>query len=716
MKSLALVAILKNEKHNLEQFLSSFKGCVDHVYLCDTGSTDGSVEWIEKNASLVVGCPVSLTHFAWINDFSAARNFAAKNVKEHFWMWADLDDVLAEKENFLAWKENAMHLADMWFAPYFYGWNGDNPVCKFVRERVFRNSFGFQFSDMIHEGVKPKEGCTINGVQTWRIDHKRTTEEASADRGRNLEILKENFSRLSPRLMCYLGKEYYDNQMPKEAAQILEEAIKYPESVLDLSDRTMALQYLCQSYFISGNLPDVIKLAKLGTQIDPLRAEFFCLTGDAYFAQDQFAEALPWYAGAANCMNRSANGMSKMFTFDDMYSNYPKTQMAKIYFNLQNYVKAKSIAMEVGSEECQEIVQRISAIEENKTSFESALPCDDIVFTCLFNAYPWDEKIYQEKGIGGSETACVEMAAQLKSKTDRQVKVFQERENVFVSESGVVYVPLKLMTDYFRKWKPALHIAWRHAHKITEARTLTWSHDLMTPGVEHSGNKVICLSPFHKGYVQAMQGVGGERVMMSRNGLREGRFDGLDVTNKVYGKVIWPNSPDRGLEYAISVMDEVVKDVPEATLHVFYGFENLRKYGQGDLAERLEKMILERPWIHYHGNVDQTTLAKEMASSVVWLYTANFIETFCITALEALACKAFPIVREIGALQDTLKEANDRGECFLLDMDTTKAEVKAWALSVIHAIKNESWKKIDYDIGKHSWSSVATEWIKELDL
>lgn len=721
MKTLALCAILKNERHNLEQFLSSFHGCVDHVYLCDTGSTDGSIEWIEENAAFVAGCPVSLTHFEWVGDFSKARNFCKKHVKEDYWMWADLDDVLGAPDFFKAWKKSAMHLSDVWFAPYHYGFDDQGvAVTKFIRERVFKTALGLDFSDFVHEGVRPKETHVINGVQTWRMDHKRTAEEAIQDRGRNLDLLMHNYASLSPRLHVYLGKEFFDNGKMKEATEELSKCLKYPESVLDMGDKIMGVQYLAMAHLNLGHHDDCIRYCQIGTHLDPLRAEFFCMLGDSYFASNRLHQAIPWYRAATGCFNHASNGMGKLFSFEMMYDQYPKSQLAKIYFNIGEFDLSRIEAEQVDSEDMKEILSRIKdikaatpALGKNKT-----IDCDDVVFTCLSSAYPWDYEVYKEKGIGGSETACVEMAEELARKTQCQIKIFNQRKTRYVSPSGVEYLPLEGMLGYFSKWKPRMHIAWRHTQKITDAPTYTWSHDLLTPGAENQNafGKIICLSQFHSEYMQAMQGVDPDKIWISRNGLNLERFRDIPVALKEGNRVIWPNSPDRGLEYAMHVMDKVRESVPDAELHVFYGMENLKKYGMHDLANRLELMMQTRPWVKYHGNVEQRVLAQELAKSSVWLYTANFIETFCITALEALACCAYPVVRRIGALADTLKEASEKHMCDLLDYDTRPEDVRLWADHVVEALRLKKWQNMAYDIKKHSWSSVAKEWTKEMGL
>jgi glycosyltransferase involved in cell wall biosynthesis len=284
-----------------------------------------------------------------------------------------------------------------------------------------------------------------------------------------------------------------------------------------------------------------------------------------------------------------------------------------------------------------------------------------------------------------------------------------------VSESGVEYRSATKTHEYFHQYEPKLHIAWRHPTRLTRAPSVVWCHDLVTPGAENinANDHLLCLSEFHKNYVQSMQGIPDEKIIVTRNGLSPEKFMNLSFEKK-HAKVIWPNSPDRGLDHAILIMDKVREMESEAELHIFYGMDNMFKYGMGDQANALKKMIAERPWVKYHGNVDQRTLVKEFASSQVWLYPATFIETYCISAQEALAAKAYPVCREIGALQDTMRAAAQKGWADLLDVEPV--EVDIWAKHVVDAIREEKWKRIELQPETISWRALAKDWVKMFGL
>ncbi len=712
--TIALTCIMKNERQNLPRLLQSVSGCFNEIHFTDTGSNDGSVEYASSlEASIIARCPIHVHHFEWINDFAAARNHALEFIKTDYWMWLDLDDALSNSELFKLWRDTAMPLFDLWLTPYWYAFKDGKPVCSFLRERVVKNGKGLTFKDFVHEGIESKyaDGSPVMSqlVNTWHVDHVRTEEELNGDRGRNLALLEAKKDNLSPRMRFYLGKEYFDNQRFEEAAEALASIIGSQE--IEAHDRILGLQYLGNALFNTKHYPDCISFCLQGLQLAPTRAEFYCMIGDCYLLLGQFQNAIPNYMAAMNCADAGSGGNGFVFTMPEVYEAYPKRQLATALFNLGMFYQAKQYL--VGQTDPMAVTLSLDCDKALAAmDFETGpkTRVDHIVITCPpQGAYPWDTKIYKEKGIGGSETAACEMASWIRGLTGRQVIIFNPREQDYVDQNGIIFKPSRDVQAYFKQFSPELHIAWRHSTRLTDEPSFIWCHDLITAGAENLKNydKILCLSEFHRRYVMSMQGIPEDKILVTRNGVNPERF--TKPIEKQYGKVIWPNSPDRGLVDGIKVMDQVVKVIPEAELHIFYGFANMDKYGQKAEADKMREMIAERPWIKFHGNVDQATLADEMRSSMVWLYPTWFMETYCITALEALLCKAWPVVRNIGALENTLAEASEKGMCDLLDLPVNDYE--AWADKVIRAIEEEKWKTMDIDPTPLSWESVAKDWI-----
>jgi glycosyltransferase involved in cell wall biosynthesis len=729
--SIALACIAKNERHNFPVLFESIKGCFDEVHITDTGSTDGTIEYLTDLVKSgqdmeVLGCRLHLHFFEWCDDFSAARNFSFSHAKTDYQMWLDLDDSLSDKEAFKLWRDTAMGLAEYWLATYQYAFDDNlQPICSFTRERVVKNNSPQFWTYFVHEGIRPVQGWRPQYAATWHVIHRRTAQDVIKDKGRNLRIFEKNKDKFDHRMTFYYGKELFEAGRPMDAFGPLMDAISDPN--LELHDRILGIQYASYCALQCKQAEKAAEIAYNGLRLDSNRAEFWSVLGDARLQAGNLKGAIPFFQAAKNCFNSApptAKYQGAIYNHETAYGAYPTEQLAKIFYSLADLERSEEQAREgiekYGSKACEQLLAEIAKgkalISPDKSKI---VDTNEIVFTTSpVGAYPWDSKIYKERGLGGSETACVEMASWLARKTNHKVIVFNPRKDVFTDEHGVEYRPVDGLLEYFAKFRPQLHIAWRHNSKITDAFTVAWCHDLVLQGAEQGLNAdvMLCLSEFHSDYVRCMQGVPKDKILLTRNGIDPSRFEGIRKKNP--NKIIWPSSPDRGLERAIAIVEEARKTIPDLELHCFYGMENLEKYGLGDLAKRLKALINDRPWVKYVGNVDQKRLASEFMESVCWLYPASFIESFCISVLESIAGGCYPLVRKIGALQNTVKPFADMGMAKILDLDaSTPEEVKIWADELIDIVKKQKWKSIDLEsMDRYSWESVADEWISKFDL
>jgi glycosyltransferase involved in cell wall biosynthesis len=320
--------------------------------------------------------------------------------------------------------------------------------------------------------------------------------------------------------------------------------------------------------------------------------------------------------------------------------------------------------------------------------------------------------------MGGSETALIEMAKWLRKYTGNRVIVFNMRDKDLLSESGVEYYSTTKLNDYFATYEPQVHIAWRHNIRVTKAPSYLWCHDLMIPGVENGLNQdfVLALSPFHRDFLASSQGVPRGRIILTRNGISPEKWDGIAKAKKNPNKFIYASSPDRGLDRCMKILD-IVREKYPVELHVYYGLENLYKYGQAAMADSLKQMMAERPWVHYHGFTEQKEMYRQCADAAIWCHPNDFIETFQITGLEMLVNGVYPITRRWGAVRDTLAEAEGLQMARLLDIDSvTPEQHKAWAQECIKAIEDRAWDRVSVSPEKFAWSSVAQEWIEIMKL
>lgn len=709
MATIALCMIVKNEEKNLPILLESVRGCFDEIHITDTGSTDQTIEYLtQAHRDNRFGVPIYLHYFTWVNDFGAARNFSFSHHTCDYSMWMDGDDSLTNKDAFIDWKHSLMHTNDQWLATYHYAYNEKHePICSFARERVVRRGSA-EWKYFVHEGLSMTREHSAAYVLSWAIQHRRSAEDLAQDKGRNLALFEKNQVHADARMTYYWGKEMFENGKPLDAFPKLMEAIA--DDKLAGHDRVMGVQYatLCA---LTLNQPErAMQLAFQGLQLAPTRAEFFVMIGDAHIKMGKLEFAIPYYRAAKNCEWHPTEGKvtGPIFAHRDSYSLWPSHQLARLLFQKGDMDGARRELDGIlfPTSETEVIRKELDNIIEKTHIPANGVKCDDIVISGHPQGlYEWDEEVAKTRGVGGSEIACIKMARALHELTGRKVLVFNNRERE-LDCGGVAYRPARDLADYVRAYEPKVHIAWRHASRLTHAPSYVWCHDLFAPGIDQTQNydKILCLSNFHKEYVRHLFGIATDKIIVTRNGLDLSRW-GFERPAKVRNRVVFTSSPDRGLDRAIRIMDEVVKVIPDATLHVYYGFDNMIKMGKLPEATKLEVMMAERPYIRMRGNLEQGRLAKELCEAEVWLYPTNFDETFAISALEAATSWVYPVVRNKGALPNTLENVPSS----ILAYDADDA---AYVKEVVASLQFKRWELVRdlYKPEQTSWMNIALEW------
>ncbi len=80
--------IVKDEAETIKESIHSVKNCAEELIVVDTGSTDDTV-------AIAKECGARVEHFAWINDFSAAKNHALSFAKGDYVIFLDADEYFA---------------------------------------------------------------------------------------------------------------------------------------------------------------------------------------------------------------------------------------------------------------------------------------------------------------------------------------------------------------------------------------------------------------------------------------------------------------------------------------------------------------------------------------------------------------------------------------------------------------------------------------------
>ena len=177
MTTISLCMIVKNEEQVLARCLDSVSGIADEIIIVDTGSTDKTQEIARQYTQRVYS-------FAWIDDFSAARNYSFALAKSDFCMWLDADDVILpeDREKLLQLKE---HLDDYDTVMLRYNASFDSsgkPIFSYWRERLLRNCPHAIWQGAVHEVIAPFGRIIRPDIA---ITHRK---EKAAEPGRNLRL------------------------------------------------------------------------------------------------------------------------------------------------------------------------------------------------------------------------------------------------------------------------------------------------------------------------------------------------------------------------------------------------------------------------------------------------------------------------------------------------------------------------------------------------
>jgi len=198
IKRLSIVMIVKNEESCLARCLDSVKGA-DEIIICDTGSTDKTIEIAKKYTNKVY------TDYKWNDNFAEARNHAKSKATGDWILSIDADEVLAkdgmaEIQKAIQRSKINRIAVHMEYATGGWWWF----------PRLFKNDETNCWAGAIHNylmPIGPYEESKIKIIVYSSLSHLN-------DVDRTLRILKKEVTDnpQSSREFFYLGREYIYRQ------------------------------------------------------------------------------------------------------------------------------------------------------------------------------------------------------------------------------------------------------------------------------------------------------------------------------------------------------------------------------------------------------------------------------------------------------------------------------------------------------------------------
>jgi glycosyltransferase involved in cell wall biosynthesis len=296
----------------------------------------------------------------------------------------------------------------------------------------------------------------------------------------------------------------------------------------------------------------------------------------------------------------------------------------------------------------------------------------------------WSPRKLQAEGLGGSETALIRLAEELfyagGDDTQSRLCTVYGRIDDPGYYNGVRY---RTMQSFDPRVGSDVLVAWRYPEAadlpVRAGRMVLWMHDTdagerLTPVRAARFDAIVVLSEWHKSHMlKTYPWLDVEKLVVIGNGVDRERFalrkdtpSGRAAVRENAPKreplrVAYTSSPDRGLDVVLEhVWPKVIEQVPDAELHVYYGWNNFDALGAAyphlaEFRQKVATLLIDTKNVVQHGRVAPDQLATELLKSSVWLYPShNFDETYCISAVEAQLAGAIPVTTTRGALAETV--------------------------------------------------------------
>lgn len=711
-----------------ERLVHSVEDYVDCIYVNYNGTEGKFPKYLPK-------IPVIWEHFAWEKDFGKARNQALSLIPMDLythWLWIDLDDEAVNFDQLDDLLSNLHKSTQAVMLRYDYATDPLTGKASAVqdRERIFRTDLSGRWIYPIHELYRMPAGVQI-AKRTGPLDpsithHKQDGFTDGLDDGtreRNKEIIVEALKEdpYDLRLRFYLANEFYaqaalaladENTPHGEAHAYCDLAINAYSVYLELDpppdEAYIATHQIAEIHRMKGEFFEAIEAEMQATMIHSHWPDAWLGIAQSYMNIGDWDKAL---FHAEICTKIASEPETPILREPLNLEYLPKSIMATCFEQKAEYKKALELYEELAtvskSEELDEKIEGLkNLIEflENDITPLNTLREDNyganeeksIAFFCRPSLEKWSSKTMNETGIGGTETAVCEVAKRF-AEDGWRVAIFASPTD---DVNGTVFDGIEwyesMDIDLTEPWNTLVSVRTPELFdsNFNAKKKILWLHDVNNGPdafTDEDGNNrwdkidlIVPVSDWHMNHLHKLYGIPLEKMHPARNGINIERFENKDIERNPY-KFIWSSSPDRGLDIVLEMWPEIVGLVPDAELHIFYGWDNydkvmemtdnpfMRKF-KVKILKLLESLKNEN--IHWRGRVDQETLANEFLSAGYWPYTGEFLETNCLSVVEAQAGGCLPIISNIGAAPENLSDVGVKIDGFAKNFDYRKSFIE----------------------------------------
>ena len=157
---------------------------------------------------------------------------------------------------------------------------------------------------------------------------------------------------------------------------------------------------------------------------------------------------------------------------------------------------------------------------------------------------------------------------------------------------------------------------------------------------------LVVVSDYHKQITIEQSGIDPDKIIVIQNAIEPIAFDANKFNNVDRVQVIHASSPDRGMEVLLRAVSKMDIDFD---LNIFNAFNP----DIDPVTPAMQEILDSDHRITFYGKTPRRTVLKHFGKSHIHAYPTVWLETSCITQIEALASGNYAVYSDFGSLKET---------------------------------------------------------------